>query len=245
MAKGKKAKVVDGFSALKAAQRHVQAHPAPPADPPAQKKAKNTPVVASHIAHTAMPTKLDLVCYQCGYQFKMTGRAKHTLCPKCKKQLDLSDHVLTGPFSDVLVTAGTVRLEAGAVLDGGQISATDIVLQGTVISGRLHAHKTLELAPGASFPPASIEARHLRVATGMSILFKGAIEFENVDILGTLDATLTAHGLVTIRSGGHFHGTLRTGHLSVEEGGGLTATVDIGPTRVPTFERKGPFREAG
>lgn len=242
MAKRNKAKIVDGYTALRAAQRHVKDHAAPTSTAKESASTTDKPAprssVATHIAHTAMPTKLDIVCYACGYQFKMTGRSKHTLCPKCKEQLDLTDHTLTDVFDGELITAGTVRLGVGAVLDGGRITATDIVLEGTVKSGLLHAHKTLELAEGASLPEKLVQARHLRIATGMHMTFKRPVEFEDVDVMGELDASLTASGLVTIRAGGHLRGTLTTSHLAVEEGGGLSATVRVEPGAAPPPEKK-------
>lgn len=242
MADRGKTRVVDGYTALKAAQRRAQQDKPAPADatgPPSHSppEEKNKPKsIGTHIGRTVMPTKFDLVCYACGYEFKMTGKARTTLCPKCKKTLDLTDHSITDTFDKDLITAGKVHVTASAILTGGVITANDIVLEGTQRGGELVAHKTLEIRPGALFNEKNIKARHLHTAPGAAVSFKKKAQFHDVDIAGELNADIQADGVVTIRPGGCLKGRLSGAHLVVEEGGGLWADMEIRPP--PDKEKK-------
>lgn len=244
MAKRNKTKIVDGYTTLRAAQRHVQQDHAPPRPAsdaaPASTPPPKSSATIGRIGHTALPTKYEIVCYACDFEFKMTGKTGNTLCPRCKKKLDLGDHTVNEVFEGEIVTAGKVHLTAGAVLSGGRIVANDIRLEGTVKSGELKAHKTLELVAGASIPEKGVVARHLRIAAGMQMTFKKPVTFKDVEVAGELDADLTATGLVTIKPGGHLLGRLHTGHLAVEEGGGLSADVNVVPDE---FTEKKPVKE--
>lgn len=236
MARSRKVTLVDGYTALKAAQ-HAEAS-APKLRSSAQPggKAKSTPVSnepenrktpASHIGHTAMPTKRHVICYSCDYDFSVTGRMPSTLCPKCKTELDLSDHVLEGEYSGDLRTAGIIRLAPGSVLIGGSLYAQDIILQGRMKGGRIEAYRALELAEGARLLEAHYAARDLRVAAGVSYTLKKVSRFHCVEIRGHLKARLEASGRVALLAGGLFEGQLRAAHLTVEEGAGLSADLHI------------------
>jgi len=237
-----KTRIVDGYTALKAAQRRAQQDKASPADatgPPTHsppEEASKPKAIGTHIGRTVMPTKYDIVCYACGFEFKMTGKARTTLCSKCKTSLDLTDHAINGPFDGEIITAGKVHITAGAVLNGGRITANDVLLEGTQRSGEIVAHKTLELAPGALFSESGITARNLRIAAGASFMLKKTARLRDLDVCGELRAEVESEGVVTIRSGGCLKGTVKGAHLVVEDGGGLWADVHIQPAAVDRVE---------
>ena len=238
--RSKKTKIVDSYTTLRAAQRRVQersANKSPPPKPPEPERPKSEPEVkrpGTHIGRTVMPTKHDIVCYSCEFEFKVTGKSNNTYCPKCKAMLDLKDHTITGAFSDELVTAGKVTLTKTSILDGGRITANNVCLQGTVKEGRLQVHHTLELAEGAVIPEDMIHARNLRIAENASFTFRKKATFRNVDIHGEFKANLWADGLVTVHPGGHLKGKLHTAHFCVLDGGGLTADVAVEPGQKTT-----------
>jgi len=144
---------------------------------------------------------------------------------------DLTDHILTGVCTDELVTAGRVTLSSSAVLDGGRITANDVRLEGTVKSGHLQVHHTLELTAGAVIPEDMIHTRNLSIAAGASFSFKRKATFRDVDVFGEFRANLWAEGLVTVHPGGHLKGKLHASHFTVLEGGGLTADVFVEPKK--------------
>lgn len=176
-----------------------------------------------------MPTRYEIVCYSCGFQFVIRGKAASTQCPKCGARLGLNDETVSGPFSDELITAGKVTVTRSAVLTGGRIIANDILLEGTVKDGTIKAFKTLELGPGSMIAESSLDARSLRVAEGASYTFRHPRNLEDLEIAGKLNGDIVASGLVTLRARGEFSGRLKTLRLRVEEGGGLNADVEAAP----------------
>lgn len=235
--RGKRTKVVDSFVTLRAAQRRAQDGPSsPPSSTPPPERTIKKPdsgprKPGTHIGRTVLPSKYEVVCYDCDFEFTITGKAKSTHCPKCRQLLDLTDHTITGTFTDKLVTAGRVTLSRTAVLEGGRITANDVKLEGTVKEGQLKVQHTLELAAGAAIPEDLVQARNLRVAAGASYTFRKKVTFRTVDVFGALRANLWAEGLVTVHPGGHLKGKLNTVHFCVLEGGGLSADVVVGPRK--------------
>lgn len=233
MATRSKAKVVDAFTTLRATQRHARepryAARSEESEPKPESKSPDTPARKSGIqaGRTVMPTTYEIVCYSCGYAFVIRGRAKTTQCPKCGARLGLTDETITGPYSEELITAGKVHLKSTASLEGGKITANDVVLEGAVKSGFVHAYKTLELSKRAKIPEDLFETRSLRIGPGAKFAFEKKMQLRNLELHGELRADVTADGMVSIHPGGHFKGTLRAGHLSVEEGGGLHAEVSV------------------
>lgn len=224
-----KTKVVDSFTTLRATQLHGRTprYSSRKPDPPPAPSASGGRKPGVHIGHTVMPTQNRIVCYSCGFEFVMRGRAESTQCPKCGARLGLNDHTITGAYAEELITAGKVHLTRGAILDGGKIVANDVLLEGTVKSGSLRAYQTLELTNTAVIPEEMLTARNLRIGNGAVCVFRNRAEFRDVDIVGELSGDLWADGVVTIRAGGRFTGQLHAEHLVVEEGGGLQADVVV------------------
>ncbi len=233
MADRGKSGFVDGLVTLRATQlrqreRKYSSAEAEETTPQAETVKKPTDAKkAMQIGRTVMPTQNEIVCYACNFKFVMRGRAEVTQCPKCGARLSLKDEKITGGFPDELVTAGKVTLTRSAILDGGQITANNITLEGLAKSGSLKAFQTLELAEGAAIPEDMVDARHLRIGVGASFDFHSPMTFGDLDIQGELKADIVAEGMVTIRSTGHYLGRLKAAHLVVEDGAGLNADVRI------------------
>ena len=93
-----------------------------------------------------------------------------------------------------------------------------ISLQGTVADAeRLVVEGTVESK--------MIQAAELFIAG--SGVFKGEVEVEDAEILGTFDGTITARGSLTLRSTGRISGVARCRKLSVEEGGQLSGRMEM------------------
>lgn len=225
----RKARVVDGYTTLKAVQRRVGPHAAPPERAEIRVLEPVRPPPAAHIGHTVLPTKYAIVCYDCGFEFNITGKARDTYCPKCRSRLDLTDHVLTGTVKEEIVTAGRIVLSKGAILDGGTLTGNIIFLNGTVRSGHVKACYLLEIGAGAVVKASQLDALNLCIAHAATYRFVKPVQFRNVEIHGHLRASLAAQGLVAVYPEGHFTGSLRAGHLIVHEGGGLSADVCLTP----------------
>jgi hypothetical protein len=78
--RNRKSDVVDGFNVYKAAQRaaHEKKPPATPEAAPAPAAAEAPKKIGSHIGRTVLPSKHDVTCYECGYDFQLTGAVKST-----------------------------------------------------------------------------------------------------------------------------------------------------------------------
>ena len=227
----RKAGEVDGFMALKAAQRAVKKAPAAPVPPAPPSVAKDSggaqKKIGSHIGKTTMPTRHEVVCYECGFFFQMTGRPKSTFCPKCKANLTFSDHSIETAWSESLKTAGSILIGPAGVVTAGEFIATDIIVEGRVEGGALMASRFLEVRAGATVTEQAMKSRDLRIAAGASVKLTSAAVYRNVDIAGRLRARLKASGTVNISASGCFEGELTGAHLTVEEGGGLRARLHV------------------
>jgi cytoskeletal protein CcmA (bactofilin family) len=211
MSKSRKTAVVDGYSAVKAAQQ-----------PEAHK-------LAGHIGRSVAPTKQVIECYECGYKFQLHGRAAKTNCSKCRVTLDLSDHVIVTKWTTPLRTAGTIHIAPTGVLVSGELVANDIVLEGKIEEACIRAMRRLELGRGATFPERNVSAADLKIAPGAVVDLKQQATYRDVEVLGTLNADLHASGVVTVQAGGRLEGKVHAEHLVVEEGAGLEASVHVEP----------------
>lgn len=111
----------------------------------------------------------------------------------------------------------TLVVGRGITLQGTVTDAERLVVEGTVDSKMIQA------------------AEVVVAQTGM---FKGEVEVEVAEIVGTFDGSITARGSLTLRSTGTITGTVRCRRLSVEEGGQLSGRVEMlaeaaGPAAAP------------
>jgi cytoskeletal protein CcmA (bactofilin family) len=143
--------------------------------------------------------------------------------------LDLSDHIIDTEWVDTIKTAGTIRLTPTGVLKNGDLIGADVILEGIIEGGRARALRTLELGAGAIFSEKAVSGPDLRIAPGADFKFKQEAKYRNVEVLGTLSARLEATGVIIVKPGGLLEGEVQTEHLIVEDGGGLKATLRIGP----------------
>ena len=220
----KKTDVMDGYTVVRLV-KHAKDSGVEPARkteaPPSSPKPERAEPVR-HISRTVQPTKRPLRCYECGYEFQITGRIEKTYCPKCRASLELTDHTIESDWSQDLKTAGTIHILPAGVIKGGCIIGHDIILEGKVEGGRAEAFGTLEVRPGAVFSEEQVKSRHLRVAQGVELSFQQKRVQHNVEVLGLLSAEMEVTGRLEIRAGGHLMGRVQSKHLMVEEGGGLT-----------------------
>lgn len=242
MSAAKKTKVVDGYATLRAAVRaggkksikkEVAASPAKKAAPSGKSIA--TPG-AKRISRTVLPSKIEITCYECGFEFNLTGRSSNTYCPKCRVMIDLVEHTIDGPWTGSLKTAGTIVINETGVLEFGKLIGGDIILKGAIKSGAIKATRTLEIGSEADFKEDQIEGRDLRVSAGSKVWLKRKVHFRNVDIHGELRARIESSGTVTIHPGALLKGDLRGQGLVVDEGGGLQAKLKIEPVDEPEEE---------
>lgn len=225
---------VDGLSLVRAA-RHARtgttdaAPPVkapPPKKPPKSEEGKNP---AARIGHTAMPTRNEIHCYECGYEFKSAGRAQSLRCPKCRATLDQTEYTIDSECTDSIRTTSNIRIVPGGVLKSGALIGRDIFLGGRIEGGTVKAHRRLEILPGAQFDQDLLSTQDLTVAAGAKCVFRGKRLFRQVEVAGELRGQIAATGLITVKRGGHLKGRVHGAHLTVEEGGGLTAELEIEP----------------
>lgn len=233
----RKSTEVDGLSLVRAVRHARTGAPEPSVPPPEPPPKPPEPAEGEHrdrtarIGRTAMPTRQEIHCYECGYVFQATGRVHSLLCPKCRRTLDQSDYTIDTECTEQVRTTGNIRLSAGAVLVRGALVGRDIVLAGKVEGGTLKAHRHLLIEAGAVFDQDLIAGQDLTIGPGASCRFRGKRVLRNLEVIGELDGDLTCSGLILVRAGGHLKGRIHGAHLCVEEGGGLTAELEIAPAR--------------
>ena len=243
MPKNRKISTLDGYATIKAVARAKPEKPAKPAEKPADRADEPVHItsepadlqkIGARVARTVMPVKHVIECYECGYKFQLHGRADKTNCSKCRVTLDLTDRTIDGEWNKTLKTTGTIRLSASGILKGGELIASDVVLEGIVEGGTVRAMRRLELAEGALFPEKAISASDLLIGAGATFTFKHETKYRDIEVVGHLKGKFVSTGVVTIKPGGLLEGDLRAQHLVVEDGGGLKANLQISPASAAT-----------
>lgn len=209
-----------------------RATPSTPAGPPG-----TAPAAASASARTTLPTKQHIRCYECGYEFNLTGRMSTTHCPKCRAALDLAGYTIDADCRETLKTLGKIKITARGVVASAQLLGTDVDLAGKVTDSSVEATRELTLFPGAEFTRGNFKAPDIKLLAGGEITFQSPALYRNVDVAGVLNAQLYATGVVTIRAGARFTGSIRGGRLVVEDGAVLDATLNISPDGLAEAEQ--------
>ena len=179
------------------------------------------------ISRTTLPTKRHIRCYDCAYEFNLTGRMSSTHCPKCRVLLDLAGYTIDTECRETLKTLGKIKITSRGILASAQLLATDIDLAGKVTNSSIEALRELILFPGADFTRGHIKAVDLKIEAGGKATFRDPALYRNVEVIGTFIAPLYATGLITIRTGAMFIGLIRGGRLIVEDGATFVADANI------------------
>ena len=107
-------------------------------------------------------------------------------------------------------------------LSGDISSCNKLVVEGHVEASLTDAH-AIEIAP-----------------TGY---FKGTAEVDEADISGLYEGELQARTVLTVRTGGRVHGTVRYGRIIIESGGEISGdmrALSQSPAEAPEAEPRGP-----
>jgi cytoskeletal protein CcmA (bactofilin family) len=235
---GKTPGMIDGFTSVQAVrhkrerstERKSSEGKAPPAvaeesrhrSVPAEKKKVS-------IGHTALPTRHELVCYSCRYNFVVNGRLDKVFCPKCREQLETDDHSIEGDWRKDILTVGTVHIKSGSKVIGANIIATDIIIGGDCSEANLKPTRHIEMETGAVVSPGVLNNHKVIIRAGAQLSLDAPLRCADLEIHGEIQAKALPTGKVTVYAGGMFRGELEAAHLIVHEGGGLSANLRIRP----------------
>jgi cytoskeletal protein CcmA (bactofilin family) len=172
-----------------------------------------------------MPTRHEIVCYECGFVFHQAGRIQAAVCAKCHAKLSFLDVTIKREWEDIIHTAGTVTIAPEGIITGGEIVAGKVVLQGQVKGGMVKAMKSLTLSPGVTYNEKHTQTRDLILQAGAELTLKQPATFRDAEVAGRIEGNLVFQGRLLIHSGGSVYGEIQVQHLAVEEGGGLCAEV--------------------
>ncbi|MDA0577328.1 MAG: polymer-forming cytoskeletal protein [Verrucomicrobia bacterium] len=239
MSKRKEPTLINGFASVQAIKHSGKAPQAQPrlkhsatSLPQAEASASSatTPPVtkASRAGHTAIPIKHELVCYECGYGFVVSGKIHYALCPKCKRNLDIDDHTVDGPLSSDLRTMGSVTVGAQADLGTCIIIAQNIIIAANATRATLRATRRLELASGGMVNLQTATMREFTIQAGATLTLKETLVCPIIDIAGSLRANIRAEDRVRIRATATFCGELSSPRLDVEDGATIKASMCLG-----------------
>ena len=236
----KKTSVIDGFASVQAVKRSGRTSKEARTRPSASRlpdnagagKRKSSPKNEARIGQTAMPARHELVCYSCDYAFTVQGRIHFYICPKCKHELDTTDHVINDKWSLDIKTMGSIEIKPGAVLEPVTLVAQNIIVAGDAKKATLQITRHLELCEGAAVDLGKITMRDLVIRPGATFVTKRKMNCRQIDIGGTLKAKLRAEDRIIIRKGARFTGELYTPRLIVEDGARISAATYLGSAMV-------------
>jgi cytoskeletal protein CcmA (bactofilin family) len=237
MPKSDKPGMIDGFMSVQAVRHQDGRKPdGKPPDDKSPPNAKEEPQSRSaqlaekaSIGRTALPSRHELVCYSCGYAFVVTGKLSKVFCSKCREELETGDHTIEGEWKKNIRTVGRVHVKSGAVVRDATIIATDIIVGGDCAQATLKPTRRVELDTGALLPPGLLDEHCVLVRAGARLSLDTPLRCSDLDIHGELQASAAPTGMVTIHAGGMFRGDLKAAHLTVHDGGGLSAKLHIQP----------------
>jgi len=240
----KKTNVVDGFTAIRAAQeaaRHGRGDPLRPdagEDTP-ETRSESTIKAGARIGRSVMPSKREIICPQCGYVSEVTGKLQLFVCQGCRQRMKLEDVTLpAGEWSGEIETGGNVIIPEGTQLKGGKIVANDIRLEGKMQGVELRACRRLHVLASAGVDWVRVSMRDLELGAGVKLTPGRSLEMRHLVLHGAFCGNLRMSGTLTIHASGDFSGEVRAAGLHVEEGGGLRASLDINPEYAPKPEPK-------
>jgi len=188
-----------------------------------------------NIVKTTQPTRRTIRCFACGYECQMSGTTRAVYCSKCRAKIELGDVDIDGEWTRDVQTGGTVRIRPGACVAGAKIRAGNVILE-----GRLDGYASIEctqwLEMATPEPPRArqLDIRNLRVAAGTEWVPGTKLLVNHLEVHGTLEGNIEAEGAVHIFPGGHLKGALKSAHLQVEDGGGLSARLFVWPSGTGT-----------
>lgn len=234
----KKTKVVDGFTAIRAAQeaaRHGRGDPLRPdaGKEPAEKPAA-TSKAGSRIGRSVMPTKREIICPECGYVTEITGKLQLFVCQGCRHRMKLDDVTLpAGEWSGELETGGKVVVPPETRLTGGKITANDIELNGKMEGVELRATRRVTVSREARVDWVRITLRDLELGQGVNLTPGKPLDARHLELHGAFCGNARLTGTLTVHPTGDFSGEVRAAGLRVREGGGLRAKLDVNPEHAP------------
>lgn len=185
---------------------------------------------AGRFGKTIQPTRRTVKCFSCGFECQISGTTAAVYCSRCRERIELGDVTVRGEWSQDVRTGGTVHVMPGAVLKGCKVTAGNVILEGELDArSEVECTQWLELGAGANPNARQLTTRNLRVGRGCRWAPSAKLQLHHVEVLGELEATLEASGVISVQAGGHLKGSVKGAHLQVEEGGGLSARVFIWP----------------
>ncbi|MCH8512211.1 MAG: polymer-forming cytoskeletal protein [Kiritimatiellae bacterium] len=237
----KKTKVVDGFTAIRAAQeaaRHGRGDPLRPdaekkdaasgASPPGAVKA------GTRIGRSVMPSKREIICPECGYVSEITGKLQLFVCQGCRHRMKLEDVTLPpGDWSDELETGGQVTVPPETNLKGGKVVCNDLVLQGKMQGTEVRACRRVTASKTSVIDWVRLKLADLELGEGIKLTPGKPIDARHLELHGAFCGNVRLTGTLTIHATGDFSGNLRAAGLKVHEGGGLRADLDVNPEHAP------------
>lgn len=252
MSAKKKTSMVDGYTALRAAQeaaRHGKGDPlrAGQEERQAAREAAQgasgdkAKAPGTRIGRSVMPSKREIVCPECDFVSEVTGKLALFVCQQCRHRLKLDDKNISGECEEDVETGGNITVEVDAVLKKGvHVTGNDIVLKGKMKGGSVRACRRLVIEEGAEPDWNNIRFRDLHIQTGYELQSGKVVRGRHVEVHGTYIGTMELDGCCTIRAGGCVRGKLKAAGLAVDDGGGLIAQLDISPDYAPKPEPKKP-----
>ncbi|MCK6458036.1 MAG: polymer-forming cytoskeletal protein [Phycisphaerae bacterium] len=119
-----------------------------------------------------------IVCYRCGRELRVSGKALSVFCPHCQQRLVLENIRISGlcPTREVL-TCGDIVVEQGAQLHVHRIWAQNIIVRGRVV-GPVTARGSVEVTRSGridgNVAAASVVVRDGGIVKGQCRIVRGS-----------------------------------------------------------------------
>ncbi|MGI5868062.1 MAG: hypothetical protein ACOX9C_01270 [Kiritimatiellia bacterium] len=236
--------IIDGFKSVQAMKRaaarasvkpryHNPADKDAPADPPSAPADPPPATAARPGGHVVVPKKQLVICYACGYAHTLSGKVANPYCPKCRLVFKTEDVVVAGPHSEDIVTIGNVTIAPEAAFAPGvKVTGQNILLDGDATPlASVVATESIEIGARAKFDPSVVNnlSGVVRIPAGNDIVLEARLSCAELEIFGTLRASVSVMKSARIHSGGALVGAFQGPTLFMEDGAGLFGEIDLSP----------------
>lgn len=192
-------------------------------------KPSDAKATARRIGSTAMPARHELTCYECGFEFILTGRLDDTICSKCRAALKIKNYTVDGAWTQDIKTLGTIDVTAGAVVGAVSLVCGNMIIAGDVKACTIKVCRSTTLRNGAEIDMNSMTFTDLVIHPDCDLKLKEKLHCRHLEVRGRLKADVHAGGRVTVGTGAFFTGKIKATGLIVEDEAGLKADLNVSP----------------
>jgi cytoskeletal protein CcmA (bactofilin family) len=168
----------------------------------------------------------DIQCFQCGHKMRVAKSLKQISCEKCGADILLADIEINTKRAGDFKTRGDIIVRKTGHIQGRLLLCRDLILSGRVDVESIEVEQQISVRE-SSILSGKIKAKKLLIPIGLQLSVQEAISVEEVELYGTLNASLHVSGKVLIGSKAVMNGDVTARSIILESGGKVLGKMQI------------------